>query len=134
MFRARAWSGLLLLAALVFLMGGRQVPLTDPEPIAVPAGLRVEQVAKAIKAALVGRTWGVTLEEPGHIVSTLKLREHMAKIDIAYDVQTIRIKYLDSGELMYADKKGQRVIHRNYLTWIQNLVNDMSRNLTLVQS
>jgi hypothetical protein len=73
MFRARAWSGLLLLAALVFLMGGRQVPLTDPEPIAVPAGLRVEQVAKAIKAALVGR-------------------------------------------------------------WIQNLVNDMSRNLTLVQS
>jgi hypothetical protein len=49
-------------------------------------------------------------------------------------VQTIRIKYLDSGELMYADKKGQRVIHRNYLAWIQNLVNDMSRNLTLVQS
>jgi hypothetical protein len=134
MFRARAWSGLLLLAALVFLMGARQVPLTDPEPIAVPAGLRIEQVTKAIKAALVGRTWRVTSEEPGHIVSTLNLREHMAKIDIAYDVQTIRIKYLDSGELMYADRKGQRVIHRNYLTWIQNLVNDMSRNLTLVQS
>lgn len=134
MFRARAWSGLLLVAALVFLMGARQVPLTDPEPIAVPAGLRIDQVTKAIKAALVGRTWGVTSEQPGHIVSTLNLREHMAKIDIAYDVQTIRIKYLDSGELMYADKKGQRVIHRNYLTWIQNLVNDMSRNLTLVQS
>lgn len=134
MFRARAWSGLLLVSALVFLMGARQVPLTDPEPIAVPAGLTMEQVAKAIKASLVGRTWAVTTEEPGHIVSTLNLREHMAKIDIAYDLQTIRIKYLDSGELMYAEKKGQRMIHRNYLAWIQNLVNDMNRNLTLMQS
>ncbi len=134
MFHARSWSGLLLMSALVFLMGARQVPLTDPEPIAVPAGLKIEQVAKAIKASLVGRTWAVTQEEPGHIVSTLNLREHMAKIDIVYDLQTIRIRYLDSGELMYAEKKGQRVIHRNYLNWIQNLVNDMNRNLTLVQS
>ena len=135
MSRARSWSSLLLVvSALVFMMGARQVPLTDPEPVAVPAGLKLEQVTKAIKAALVGRTWAVTSEEPGHIVSTLKLREHMAKIDIVYDLQTIKIKYLDSGELMYAEKKGQRVIHRNYLAWIQNLVNDMSRNLTLVQS
>lgn len=134
MFRARAWSGLLLVSALVFLMGARQVPLIDPEPLTVPAGLKIEQVTKAIKASLVGRTWAVTSEEPGHIVSTLNLREHMAKIDIVYDVQTIRIKYLDSGELLYAQKKGQRMIHHNYLNWIQNLVNDMNRNLTLVQS
>jgi hypothetical protein len=62
------------------------------------------------------------------------VREHMAKIDIVYDVQTITIKYLESGELMYAEKKGQRMIHRNYLNWILNLVNDMNRNLVLVQS
>ena len=135
MSRARTWSSLLLVvSALVFMMGARQVPLTDPEPVAVPAGLKLEQVTKAIKAALVGRTWAVTSEEPGHIVSTLNLREHMAKIDIVYDLQTVKIKYLDSGELMYAEKKGQRMIHRNYLNWVQNLVNDMNRNLTLVQS
>jgi hypothetical protein len=134
MFRARAWSGLLLVSAMVFLMGARQVPLTDPEPLAVPAGLKLEQVAKAIKASLVGRAWTVTSEDPGHIVSTLNVREHMAKIDIVYDLQTIRIKYLDSGELMYAEKKGQRVIHRNYLNWIANLRNDINRNLTLMQS
>ena len=134
MFRARAWSGLLLVSAMVFLMGARQVPLTDPAPVAVPAGLKLEQVAKAIKASLVGRAWTVTSEDPGHIVSTLNVREHMAKIDIVYDLQTVKIKYLDSGELLYAEKKGQRVIHRNYLNWITNLVNDMNRNLTLVQS
>jgi hypothetical protein len=134
MFHARAWSGLLLISAMVFLMGARQVPLTDPEPIAVPAGLKIDQVAKAIKASLVGRTWAVTQEEAGHIVSTLNVREHMAKIDIVYDLQTVRIKYLDSGELLYAEKKGQRMIHHNYLSWIQNLVNDMNGNLTLLQS
>jgi hypothetical protein len=134
MFRARTWSVLLLVSAMVFLMGARQVPLTDPQPIAVPAGLKVEQVSKAIRAALAGRAWAVTSEEPGHIVSTLNVREHMAKIDIVYDLQTITIKYLESGELMYAEKKGQRMIHRNYLNWILNLVNDMNRNLVLVQS
>jgi hypothetical protein len=134
MFRARTWSALLLVSAMVFLMGARQVPLTDPQPIAVPAGLKIEQVSKAIRAALAGRGWAVTSEEPGHIVSTLNVREHMAKIDIVYDTQTIAIKYLESGELMYAEKKGQRVIHRNYLNWILNLVNDMNRNLVLVQS
>jgi hypothetical protein len=134
MFRARTWSALLLVSAVVFLMGARQVPLADPQPIAVPAGLKVEQISKAIRAALAGRAWAVTSEEPGHIVSTLNVREHMAKIDIVYDVQTITIKYLESGELMYAEKKGQRMIHRNYLNWILNLVNDMNRNLVLVQS
>jgi hypothetical protein len=134
MLRTRAWSCFLLLSTAVFLMGARQVPLTDPEPIAVPAGLKAEQVAKAIKAALVGRNWGVTEEQPGRIISTLNLREHMAKIEVSYDAQTVRIRYLDSGELMYAEKKGQRMIHRNYLNWIQNLVNDINRNLTLVQT
>jgi hypothetical protein len=134
MFRARTWSALLLVSAMVFLMGARQVPLADPQPIAVPAGLKVEQISKAIRAALAGRAWAVTSEEPGHIVSTLNVREHMAKIDIVYDLQTITIKYLESGELMYAEKKGQRMIHRNYLNWILNLVNDMNRNLVLVQS
>jgi hypothetical protein len=134
MFRARTWSALLLVSAVVFLMGARQVPLTDPQPVAVPAGLKIEQVSKAIRAALAGRAWAVASDEPGHIVSTINVREHMAKIDIVYDLQTIKIKYLESGELMYAEKKGQRMIHRNYLNWILNLVNDMNRNLVLVQS
>jgi hypothetical protein len=132
-FRARAWKSLLLLPVLVLLMAGRQVPLADPEPIPVPAGLTAAQVVKSIKAALVGRQWVVTEEQPGRIISTLHLREHMAKIEIAYD-SAITIRYLDSGELMYDEKKGQKVIHRNYLAWIQNLVNDISRNMTLVAS
>lgn len=130
--RARWWSGLLLLPLLALLMGARQVPLVDPEPFAVAAGLSEAKVAKSIKAALVGRQWEITEEKPGKIISTLHLREHMAKISIDYDTSKIAIRYLDSGELMYAQKKGVTVIHRNYLNWIQNLVNDIQRNMVLV--
>lgn len=133
MLRARAGSCLVLVSLAVLLMGARQVPLTDPEPIAVPAGHTLEDISKSIKAALVGRTWAITQEQPGLILSTLHLREHMAKIEVTYDLQAIHIRYLDSGELMYAEKKGVRVIHRNYLSWIQFLVNDISRNLTLLE-
>jgi hypothetical protein len=129
--RARLWSGLLLLPVLALLMGARQVPLVDPEPIAVPAGLTEAKVVRAIKAALVGRTWVVSEEQPGKIIATLNLRSHMAKIDISYDTSKVNIKYLDSRELMYGEKKGVTVIHRNYLSWLQNLVTDISRNLIL---
>jgi hypothetical protein len=132
MIRTRLGQLGLLLPVLVLLMGARQVPLTDPEPIAVPAGVELNQVGKSIKAALVGRQWAVTDDQPGRILSTLNLRSHMAKIEITYDPQQIRIRYLDSGDLMYAEKKGVRMIHRNYLNWIQNVVNDISRNLQLV--
>lgn len=129
--RSRWWSGLLLLPVLALLMGARQVPLVDPEPFSVPAGLTEAKVNKAIKAALVGRTWVVTEEQPGKIVATLNLRSHMAKIEIPYDTSKVAIHYLDSSELMYGEKKGVKVIHRNYLSWIQNLVTDINRNLLL---
>lgn len=129
--RARLWSGLLLLPLLALLMGARQVPLENPEPIAVPAGLSEQKVARSIKAALVGRGWVVTEEQPGKIVSTLNLRSHMAKIDISYNPSQIKIAYLDSKELMYGEKKGVTVIHRNYLSWVQNLVTDIGRNMIL---
>ncbi len=129
--RARLWSGLLLLPVLALLMGARQVPLVNPDPIAVPAGLVEAKVARSIKAALVGREWVVSEEQPGKIIATLNLRSHMAKIDIAFDSKRVAIKYLDSRELMYAEKKGTTVIHRNYLSWIQNLVTDISRNMIL---
>lgn len=134
MIRARGWSCLLLLPVLVLLMGARQVPLADPEPIAIPAGMSAQQVVKAIKAGLVGRTWEVTEEQPGRILSTLHLRSHVAKIELTYDDKAITIRYLDSVDLMYEEKQGQRYIHRNYLNWIANLRTDISRNLVLMSS
>lgn len=54
---------------------------------------------------------------PGKISGTLKLRRHVAVVDIPYDTQSYSIKYVDSTELNYADGN----IHKNYNGWIQNL-------------
>ena len=106
----------------------RAAELADPGPIAIPAGLTTAQVSKEIKRALIGRGWEVTGEQPGEIDSTLHLREHLANIKVTYDASQARIAYVDSANLDYAQKHGQRYIHGNYLGWIGFLVNDITTN------
>ncbi len=107
----------------------RSAVLVDPDPVAVPAGLSQEQVAKDIKRALIGRGWAVTAEQPGEIDATLNLRDHVARIKLAYDARQVRIAYVDSSNLEHRIKRGKPYIHSNYLGWIGFLVNDLSANL-----
>lgn len=122
----------LLVPLLFLLMAFRQSPLVDPPPVPVPAKATADQVARAIKAALVHREWTITSERSGEIESTLHLREHVARIAVTYDTHEITIKYVDSANLKYEVKKdGTRLIHSNYLSWIQNVVADLKQNLLL---
>ena len=124
----RQWLKLLLLLpVLVLLMGAKE--LRDPDPVAVPAGLPSTEVVRAIKTALGGRTWTVSKEEPGRIDATLYLRAHVARIAITYDASQVRIAFVSCENLDYKEKNGKRYIHKNYLSWINNLVADLSRNL-----
>ena len=74
----------------------------------------------------------VTDERPGEIKSTLSLRDHKVRIDITWDKRQIHIKYVDSENLKYEVENGKRLIHKNYLGWINNLVTDISANLNLL--
>ena len=103
--------------------------LVDPPPIAVPESLAVEDVAAAIKGALNGRGWTVMKQRPGRIDATLFLRKHVANIEIAYDREQIVLGYKSSENLDFKETRGRRVIHDNYLGWIQNLVNDIRRHV-----
>ena len=123
---------ILLLPILLMLMAARQAPLVDPDPIAIPAKITDAQVAKSIRGALVNRKWTVTDERPGEIKSTLSLRDHKVRIDITWDKRQIHIKYVDSENLKYEVENGKRLIHKNYLGWINNLVTDISANLNLL--
>lgn len=129
--QARRLVLLSLLPVLLLLMGARQVPLNDPDPIMVPAGLQAEAVAKEIKRALIGRNWTITGEQPGQIDSTLNLRAHVARIRVEFDAEKVRIHYVSSENLKYEEKKGERVIHKNYQSWINNVVTDLNRGLQL---
>ena len=105
--------------------------LVDPAPVAVPAGLEGERVVKDIKRTLAGRGWEVTGEQPGQIDARLHLRDHVAVIKVTYDASDVRFAYVDSTNLDYKEKRGQRYIHGNYLGWIQYLRTDLATNMQL---
>jgi len=109
----------------------RTAPLVDPDPVSIPSGLSDEQIVKDIKRALIGRGWSITTEQPGEIQSTLHLRDHVARIKVTYDAKQVRLAYMDSSNLDYKLKRGQPVIHGNYLGWIGFLVNDLNTNFTV---
>jgi len=130
----RLLQGMFALLALVVVAGpvqARHAPLVDPAPVAVPAGLAPDKVVADIKRALIGRGWEVTNEAPGRIESTLHLREHMAKITVSYDAQQVRFAYVDSANLDFEQKNGQRYIHPNYNGWMGYLVSDLTTNMQI---
>lgn len=131
MRRSKFWSVLLLLPVFALLMGARAVPLVEPDPIAVPAGVSQQDVRKGVRAALLGRGWLINEEKDGMAAATLNLRKHTAKVEVTWDKAQVRIKHLSSTNLNEEMKDGQRVIHRNYMTWLNNLVLDISRNVQM---
>lgn len=105
--------------------------LVDPDPVAVPKGLSMDTVSADIKRALIGRGWIVSNEAPGRIDATLHLRSHVARVAIEFDQTAVRLSYVSSDNLDYREKKGKRYIHKNYLSWVGNVLSDLSKNLQL---
>lgn len=128
MVHSRLRLGLLLVPIALLLMGAG-APLVDPDPIAVPPGLAAKDISKAIRMGVAQRGWVVAKDDPGKIDAVLSLRTHVARIAIAYDQKQVKINYVSSENLDYAEKDGGRKIHRNYNKWIQNVVSDISKQL-----
>jgi hypothetical protein len=125
----------LLLPLLLLTMAFRQSPLVDPAPISVPAGLTDVQVGKAVKAALIGRGWTVTGDQPGSASASLSRDEWVAKIRVDYSTSQVQIRYVDSTNLKYEVKRdGTRLIHSNYMGWMKFLSGDIGRNLELISA
>jgi hypothetical protein len=123
---------LLLVPFLFLLMAFRQAPLADPAPILVPTKLNLAQVEKAVKQALIKREWLVISDEPGKITASYDRREFTSRIGITYDSKQVQINYITSTGLKYEVKSnGEKLIHKNYMAWIQNLVTDISNYMTM---
>jgi hypothetical protein len=129
---ANRLRALLVLPVALLLMAA--TPLVDPAPVPVPAGLDDKAIAKAIRLGGAQRGWLVTRQDPGAMELTLNIRTHMAKVGVKYDTKSIQFTFLDSTNLDYEEKKGNRYIHRNYPKWVNNLVNDVSVQLALAQA
>lgn len=133
MVRSRVLALLLVPLAFLLMGGAAPIPLTDPQPLAVPAGFTVEQVTKAIKLGIASRTgWTVTKEENGLIEATLNVRQHMLKVNIPYSTGSVALQYVDSQNLDYGEKKGVKVIHPKWVNWTRNLLSDIQRELNVM--
>jgi hypothetical protein len=119
----------LLLIPLAFTLMGAKAVLVDPAPIAVPAGLAVKDVAKAIKVGISRRGWVVSKDENSQIDAVLNLRSHSARVAIPYNEKEVTIKYVSSEDLDYQEKNGTKYIHGNYMKWIRNMEADIQREL-----
>lgn len=105
--------------------------LVDPQPIPVPANIKQDNLVKHIKRALIGRGWTVEKESAGTINAVLHLRSHVARVALNYSDKEVALVYLSSENLGYKEKKGKRYIHKNYLTWANNVLLDINKSLQL---
>lgn len=110
----------------LLLMSCRSTPILNIEDqsfsLRSSAKPALAQVTQQIVKAGDKLGWKMTRVKPGHIIATLNLRKHMAKVDIHYSNTKYSITYKDSLALKYDGES----IHKNYNGWVQNLSNAIS--------
>ncbi len=102
--------------------------VSDEPVVSNKSPLSLDDVRVAITRAGTGLGWVMIEEQPGVIRGTLRLRTHVAIVDVSYDTSTYSIQYVDSTNLNYNESKG--TIHKNYNGWIENLDNAIRRELS----
>lgn len=126
-----------LLACLLLLFAGVSNPalaartLEEPAPISVPVGKTALQVANAIRRAAAALKFTIDEDAQGRMVARYAPRDHVARVTIAYSTSEVRVTYLDSSNLGFEQNKdGTREIHRNYNKWVNNLAQEINKNLS----
>lgn len=98
------------------------VPLRDPPPVPIPEKVDERDVAKFVVQTLSSRAWGITREEPGLVVATMRRDAFMVRIKVTWDAHAIRITHIENENLDYEVRDGQPYIHRSYPRWVDDLV------------
>jgi len=99
-------------------------------PIVAPAGkkLSLKDIEAAIKVAGARLGWEMKTIKPGYIEATLRVRSHVAIVNITFNRTSYNINYKDSINLKY--KAGR--IHTNYNGWIENLDREIKAQLIAI--
>ena len=87
----------------------------------------MEAIGSAVIDGCAVRNWVASEVGPGHMQCTLYIRSHMAKVDVRFDTKQFSITYADSDNLDYDPDDYE--IHRNYNSWVQNLMGDIRTEL-----
>lgn len=107
----------------------RTVPVENITHHTFPAGaerLSLAQIEESIIKATSDRDWLITRQSEGELIATYSPRSHIAKVKIDFDTTEFSIVYLDSTNLNYDGSS----IHYNYNRWVNNLRQDILREVS----
>ena len=126
----RALIGFALIIA--FAAAGCVVPLKNvkdaPVTMASDTTPTLEAIGKAVIRAGGAQGWKMEKVKPGHMVGTMFLRSHMAKVDITFNKDAYNITYKESSNLDYNGTE----IHKDYNGWISELDRAINREFSLM--
>ncbi len=110
-----------LLLSLLAISVGCMAPIYNVtnQPIAPFAGKprTLDEVKAEIVAAGEARGWTMKEIAPGHLEGTLRIRVHIAVVNIKYSTTDYSITYKDSSQLNYDGTQ----IHMEYNNWVKDL-------------
>jgi len=75
------------------------------------------------------RGWVFTDTGPGKMTGKLIVRTHTLLMELTCEPGKYSLRYLDSIDLDYKDDAGKKTIHRAYVNWNTNLMNDARAEL-----
>jgi len=90
-----------------------------------------EKFRQAVQFIGASKGWSIANEADGRMELTSTVRgQHFVKVELTYDPRGYRVRYLESTNLLYEDRKrfgaNLRLIHKNYNNWIADLVSGVS--------
>lgn len=104
-----------------------QVMNVENAALDAPASATDDEISKAIRLAGTTLGWQMVQQGPGQIEGSLRLRAHVAVVNLTYDRKALSIRYKNSTNLNYSASEG--TIHSNYNGWITNLKNAIQANV-----
>ena len=88
-----------------------------------------EDIKKAFMVGGARRGWVFSDTGPGKMTGKLVVRTHTLVMDLTYETGKYTLRYLDSVNLDYKDDAGKKSIHKAYVNWNTNLMNDARAEL-----
>lgn len=88
-----------------------------------------EEIKRAFLVGGARRGWSCVDDGPAKLACTLVVRTHTLVMNLAYEPGKYSLTYKDSANLDYKSEDGKRTIHRSYVNWNTNLMNDARAEL-----
>lgn len=100
-------------------------PIMNIDNAPVASSMTDAKVQAAIIKAANKRGWLIEESKNNEMIASINVRNHQARVRISFSENSYSIKYESSENLKQRNNK----IHRNYNRWINNLDNDIRREI-----